>query len=502
MNPITRFFKQFSMQWSSGPRWSWYSSGRSRFDYRSEVGDGHNNSIVQACVLWFCRNFPEAPIRVSRLDDKGDPTPLPNHPLKLLLETPNPFYSGELLWWGTLADWCFGNAYWLKVRSGAGRPVQLWWVPSSMMEPKWPDDGSTFISHYEYTPNVDVIRVPIADVVHFRYGLDPKNPRKGLSPLGALLREVYTDEEASNYSATMLRNVGVPPVVISPGANVRPTQDELDEIKQGYIAKTVGDRRGEPMIMRGETSIQLLGFNPASMNLRDMRGIPEERISAMFGIPAAVVGLGSGLANSKVGATMSEFREQAYENMVVPSQRILGAELRSQLLPDFGNPATLRIDFDLTQVRVLQEDQNSRHQRARENLTSGLWTLNRALEEVGDEPTPDGEVLYIPGTVTPTDPSELLAEPEPMTMITELPPADDEDEDEERPALPRPQKRLRVLGTLDVPTSLGQPLNLSVFELEQMLTVSPSDLEAARQLWEQEAPEELDDLLEAVEVTR
>ena len=27
--------------------------------------------------------------------------------------------------------------------------VFVWWVPSWMMTPKWPADGSVFISHYE-----------------------------------------------------------------------------------------------------------------------------------------------------------------------------------------------------------------------------------------------------------------------------------------------------------------------------------------------------------------
>jgi HK97 family phage portal protein len=420
VNPIVRFFKQFRMEWAAGPKWIWWGRGRSQIDYRSEVGDGHNSSIVQACILWFCRNFPEAPVRVSTINRSGDIKPQPAHPLKLLLDTPNPFYSGELLWWGTLADWSFGNAYWLKIRSSAGIPVALWWIPSSMMEPRWSNDGSSFISYYGYTPNGEEIAIPIEDVVHFRYGLDPANPRKGLSPLGSLFREIYTDQEAASYAATMLRNVGVPPVVISPGAGVKPTQDEMDEVKQGYIAKTTGDRRGEPMVMRSETTIQVLGFNPQQMNLRDLRNIPEERVSAIFGIPAAVIGLGSGLINTKVGATMREMREQAIENVIVPSQRLFSSELRTQLLPDFGDPATLMIDFDLSQVRVLQEDQTALHTRALADLNGGAITLNEFREMIGLEPLPEGDVLYLPGTVTPTDPAELLAPPEPVTTITEL----------------------------------------------------------------------------------
>lgn len=69
--------------------------------------------------------------------------------LQQLLERPNPFYSGRHLWSATLADLMLsGYAYWRKVGSAGGRTVQLWWIPSTLLEPKWPDDGLTYISHY------------------------------------------------------------------------------------------------------------------------------------------------------------------------------------------------------------------------------------------------------------------------------------------------------------------------------------------------------------------
>lgn len=418
MNPITRLaagLKAFRMQWNAGARWNWWSGyGRSRYNFRAEIGDGRSNSIVQATVLWACRTFPEAPVRVSSINRDGELDPIRDHPLKQLLDTPNPYYAGELLWASTLSDWMIsGNGYWLKLRSQGDRVVQLWWVPSTMIEPKWPDDGSAYLSHYEYTPNGEAIRLETRDVVHFRYlTLDPSNPRKGISPIASLAREIFTDDEAASYTAAMLRNVGVPPVVISPGKDARPTKEELEEVKSGFMEKTTGEHRGEPMVMRSETHVQVLGFNPQQMDLRNVRGIPEERVSALYGIPAAVVGLGSGLANSKVGATMSEFREQAYENMITPTQRLLAAELRTQLLPDFGDPARLRIDFDLSQVRVLQEDQNALYER----LNATAWmTLDEKRSAVGLPPLERdaGNVLLIPNTVTPTDPADLLLPPEP-----------------------------------------------------------------------------------------
>jgi HK97 family phage portal protein len=422
MNPLKRFgaaAKAFAMTFVSGSgRWWWSTLGRTRFDYAREVGTGRGNAAVMACVLWFCRTFPEAPLRVSTLDRKGQPQPDEQHPLKQLLDTPNPYYSGELLWYGTLADWMLtGNAYWLKVRSGAGRVIELWWVPSTMIEPKWPDDGSAYLSHYDYTPNAKPIRVETADVVHFRYGLDPQNTRKGLSPLASLFREVFTDDEAANYTASMLRNVGVPPVVISPeldkdGNGPKMDQAGADEVKGRFQDLSTGDERGKAIVMRGATKITTLGFKPSDMDTKSSRRIPEERISAIFGTPAVVVGLGAGLDRSTF-ANFSEAREAAYESNVIPSQRLLAGELRTQLLPDFGDRAKLRIDFDLSEVRVLQTDQNALHQRAREDLKAGLLSRNQALEVIGEEPDPSGDVIYVPIGVTVTPADALTEQPLP-----------------------------------------------------------------------------------------
>jgi HK97 family phage portal protein len=492
MNPIARAFKAAAMRFSTRTN-GWFSMfvGRTRYDYAREVGDGSRNSIVMGCVLWICRTFPEAPVRVCAINADGEDQPVDNHPLKLLLDTPNPYYPGELLWSATLADRTItGNAYWLKVRSALGRVVELWWVPSTMMEPKWPDDGGQFISHYEYTPGPgEPLRYDPRDVVHFRYKtFDPQNLRKGLSPIQSLVREIFTDDEAANYTAAMLRNVGVPPVVISPDGDASPSPEELQETKQRYQEVTTGDARGQALVMSGPTKVAVLGFNPQQMDVKNLRSVPEERISALLGIPAAVVGLGSGLDNTKVGATMSEMREQAYESNIIPTQRLMAAELRTQLLTEFGDVRRLKIDFDLGKVRVLQADENDLHDRARKDLLAGGIVLNEFRAMIGLDPLPgaEGDAFYVPSLVTPTPQDELLAPPAPQVTVTALPPG--------TPADGQPKGRRKAL-----PVSLGEPLNLSEFELQQLAEIGPDDIDEARSLWRGAAPQGLTDLLDAEE---
>jgi len=275
---------------------------RTAIDY-SRV-DPLANSAVMACLLWVCRTFPEAPVRVLRRTATGTLDPVPLHPLAALLERPNPYYSGPLLWMATVADFnAGGNAYWYKVRSAAGRVVQLWWLPATTIEPYFPQDGSVYIAHYEYKPGGATIAIPVEDVVHFRFGLDPKNVRKGLSPLASVLREVYADDEAANFGAALLRNLGVPGVVIAPGAGgVGVDEGGAEAIKARFMEKFGGDKRGEPMVLAQPSDVKVLSFSPEQMDLKMLRRLPEERVSAVLGVPAVVAGLGAGLDRSCVPA--------------------------------------------------------------------------------------------------------------------------------------------------------------------------------------------------------
>lgn len=429
----------FALRFGRGP-WTWggASLGRTYHNYAGEVADGRGSSIVMACVDWVCRTFPEAPLVVRTRAADGALAVEDEHPLTLLLETPNPYYSGLHLWTATLADWLLtGNAYWVKVRSADTRVTELWWLPARAVEPRWPDHGGPpFISHYDYTVDGQVVAIPRGEIIHFRKGFDPQNLRKGLSPLGSLWREIATDHEAANYTASILRNLGVPGVVISPAkAEAAPSREDLEQVKQDFMQRFGGDHRGEPLILDGPTDVHVLSFSPEQMNVREVaRRVPEERVTAIFGTPAVVVGLGAGLDRSTF-ANFAEAREAAYESMIIPTQSLFAADLQTQLVPEFGDPRRLRLGYDYREVRVLQEDQDHLHTRAREDLKAGLLTLNEARVMIGQDELPgtDGDVYYLPNTVTVKLADDLV--PAPVVPLA-LPPGAARDDDEDTPVLP------------------------------------------------------------------
>lgn len=366
---------------------------RTGYDYNKEV-NGYQSAIIMACVNWILRTFPEAPIYLRQRNQDGSWDAHFEHEILTLLDTPNPYYDGLLLQGASVADYTIdGNAYWRKIRSRAGRVVQLWWIPSTIIEPKWGYNNTEYITHYQYSPAGYPENVEPTDIVHFRYGLDPDNIRKGLSPLKSLFREVFTDDEASNMTASLLKNLGVPGIIISPKEGTPGMTSEVGkEIKEWFKDTFTGDKRGEPLVMSGATKVDQFGFNPQQMDLKDLRRLPEERISGVLGVPAIVAGLGAGLARSTF-ANMQEAREMAYESNIIPSQRVFGSVIKRQLLNEFEDEITAwQVAYDLSEVRVLQEDENKKAERVKNMVLGGFLAVDDAQRETS---TPVDETQHI-----------------------------------------------------------------------------------------------------------
>lgn len=373
--------------WVLGGDSPWYlgDSGygaryQTTIDYQAEAGPADANAIVVACLNWVATTFPEAPVQVQRRqgDTRAD---VPDHALVRLLDVPNEYYTGLDLWAASLFDYNIcGNAYWLAPLNSVRRAVELWYEPHFSIRAKGSDER--FIDHWEIYRGGQWVRLNPQEtrVVHFRRGIDRANPRRGLSPLLAAYREIFTDNEAARWAATLLRNTGIPGVIISPKEGELDTDPEA--IKQKYMNKFTGDKRGEPMVMTGPTNVYKLDWSPAEMDLTAIRRLPEERIAALLGVPAIVAGLGAGLDRSTY-SNMEQARAQGWEDNISPTQRFMAATLQSDLLPLLGNPATERVSFDTSQVKALQPDQDALYTRMAVGYNAGYLLRSEARQATG-----------------------------------------------------------------------------------------------------------------------
>jgi HK97 family phage portal protein len=392
---------------------SWFIgwSDLKRSDYDRVVGDGLDHNVLVAPLLWVVRTFPEAVLAVRTEDKKGKRTVLRQHEMCKLVARPNKSYTGDALWFATIISFLTdGNAYWVKIRGVGGKPGELWYLPHWLVEPK--GDESTFITHYEYRAGGKVIRLEPEDVVHFRYGLDPRNPLKGFAPLRVLMTEIFNDAECANLVAALLANKGVPGLVISPEKDVVVDPKDEGELKQYVLDKTTGSHRGEPLVVSAAVKVQQYGFSPKELDLSATRSTSEERVCATIGVRAAVVGFGTGLEQTKVGATMKEETRLSWTGCLLPMQRMMAAELTRSMLPEFEKDPNAEAYFDPSEVEALQANMLERAKVAEAMTQSGVGTRADGRRLLSLDVTDEDEVFYIPfsAIVTPRDEKTLPAE--------------------------------------------------------------------------------------------
>lgn len=388
------------------------------------------NSAVFACLNKLCAAAGEPPLRVYRGDrEGGEPEAVPNHPLEELVAAPNPATPGPALWyWVRWAKYCAGNAYLRKVRAPAGNVVELWPLPAALVEPytteaDWERSGHLpgLISgyRYEYEPGKYEDLAP-ADVVHFRFGLDQADPRRGCSPVYRLVREVYGDELANQWTAALLGNGGAAGLVVEPHKEANLTRDQALELEQRLAQKMGGSNRGATVVMSPGSSLKQFGFSPEQMDLTALHRLPEERVSAVTGVPAIVAGLGAGLDRATY-ANFAQALEALTTTTLVPQWVDEAATLTQQLLPDFAGPnyraKRLFCRFDTSNVQALQEDETTKYERLNKGVLGGWIAPNEARRDVGlpEEPDLDG-ILYVPTSVAPTPLPDVGNPPEPAPM--------------------------------------------------------------------------------------
>jgi HK97 family phage portal protein len=355
------------------------------------------NSAVFACLAVKAKAFQEAPLRVFRFLGDGTEEWLDNHPLMELLADPHPSLSQpEVNFWISLCLDTAGEAFLRKIRNRAGEVIQLWPLSPMTVTPETTEAdkrAGVFISHYVVDDGTDSrIELPVADVVHFRNGVDDADHRRGLSPLRRLLREVASDEEATRFLEDLLHNFAVASLAVSVPPGPVLTEEQADQIRdrlrEAYGA--TGRNRGKFAVVANGAALTKVGFSPQELDLKTAHYIPETRICSVLGVPPTLIHLASGMEHS-IYNNVEQGQEHFYEQTVIPLWRAVAATYTKQLLrTDYTADRSFRLRYDLMDVRALQEDENEKWARLSVAVEKQWITKDEARAEVGLEPLPNG----------------------------------------------------------------------------------------------------------------
>jgi len=348
------------------------------------------NSAVFACLQAIASAIAEPELSVYRLAP-GERIEQEDTELGRLLGRPNPHFSLDtLLAYLVTCLHVDGNAYWRKLRAGnpeTGNVVELWPISPSRIGPRTEQGSTAFIDSYRYWySSTDYLDLPPSDVVHFRYGLDDRDHRLGLAPLKRLAREISSDNQATRYADRLLANLAINGLTLSFDKE-SPAIDQAtaDELKARVQAAYGGDAVGSTAVLSPGASLTALGFSPEQMDMKTLHRVPEERISAVLGVPAIVAGLGAGLDRSTF-SNVREAREMFTEAKLLPLWRFIAGEITLQLVPDFTSDSAIVVDFNTDDVRALADDLNAEALRLKTLVEAGIIDENEARAEIGYEP--------------------------------------------------------------------------------------------------------------------
>lgn len=361
-----------------------------RVDYRKEAGRIYDNSAVLPAINFLWRNLQYPRLIVTRKvkgqSGRGKWEEIEDHPFPLAVQA-GPFYDQTILWYGTIVSWIVdGNAYWYKVRSAAGLVVGYVYIPHFQI---WPmadrgnEDGTKLVTYYEYHPAGGTPQFFLPeDIVHFRHGIDPENQMRGLSPLMAALREIVGDNEAGVLGTSLMLNAGITAIAFSPkegGGKIDP--DKWDDAKKRWRENSTGEMAGTPNYIPFPVDAVNLGFKPSELVLDTHRALFVSRICAGTGFDPMVLGLPS---EQKTYSNYEEAIDAATKNTILPTLRIFGTQLSyATLVPDFGGKPGERVDWDLSEVPALAEEENEKWDRVSHAWESGLITRADGRRAVG-----------------------------------------------------------------------------------------------------------------------
>jgi HK97 family phage portal protein len=364
------------------------------------------DEIVFGCIE--VRATSAAEPKICAFENKDEK--VEDHTALALLERPNPFLDG-MTFWATIMMYLdiAGNAYVEKVRNRLGNVVQLWLLRPDRVHII--PDAVKHIGGYRYSIGSQEWTLPPEDVIQFKTR-HPLDDFYGLSPLHVLAPRIDLDVWARQFTQAFFKNAGVPAGLLSIKRAV--SLQEREMIRQRWRTQYGGPEGWHNVMVMDDmestyTPMGLpLGGRGAAMP--ELNEINETRICAVLQVQPSLVPSMAGMHSSSYANRVSD-KEFLWDSTLAPIYRYLAVTLTNGLQPEF--PDLDHFEFDLTKVRALQEDEDKKHARHREDWQAGVITRREFRVACGYPPEPDEAGTYlipIRAIETPSDEMVTVAQ--------------------------------------------------------------------------------------------
>jgi HK97 family phage portal protein len=330
-----------SIQTVGQPQWS-------PRNYASLAREGFaGNAIGYRCVRMIAEAASSVPLLVY--DGKAEAAA---HPLRQLLQRPNPAQSGRELMENIVGFLLVaGNSY-VEASSLEGSPRELVALRPDRMKvvagPNgWPES-------YEYSVNGASTRLAAEAVLHIRL-FNPLDDYYGMAPLEAAQRSIDTHNAASAWNKAMLDNAARPSgALVFASSDGHLTTEQFDRLKSELENNYQGTANaGRPLVLEGGLDWKEMGFSPKEMDFIEAKNASAREVALAFGVPPMLLGI----PGDNTFANYAEANRTFWRQSVVPVLGRVAEALSNWLGPQFGEG--IRLGFDLDQVEALSADRDA-----------------------------------------------------------------------------------------------------------------------------------------------
>lgn len=430
----------------------------------------HENWVVYACIRLLSQALGGVPLRVWRSrDPEADEVP-ETHQLVKLLRRPNRETSwaqfaaagithrklcGEDFWFLFGADGEPLVPHGAPAKDRLGRPIigsdgkpaprdpgdlieypsALYAVAGSAVDDERDTLGRPVFWTYAARSGSVVPKFAPASIVHFR-DYDPADPVRGIGDAEVAIRQISIQHQVERNQESNARSGG-PGAFISLKRDIG--TDERDRF-QDEINAEIRSAEGGYKVLSGDATIIPNPATPDKMQNIELLRWSRDVICTLMGVPVQCIGA----SESQTYSNMKEAWAQLY-NGLASYCRSVEDVINSSFLPRLKDREAqgFYVAFDFSEVEALQEDDSDRWIKAADMAARGVglsFNAAAATLQLDHEPTPAGDVIFVPSGVQILNEDGTLPEPEPAP---DMEPDEEAEEDDDAPA-PKDEKGLEL----------------------------------------------------------
>lgn len=273
------------------------------------------------------------------------------------------------------------------------------------------------------------------EMCHYAPIPDPDFRFRGMSWLAPVIREIQSDQAATDHKRKFFRHGGTPRMAVKFSENT--DEAEFQRFVELWRDGQEGANNAyKTLFLAGGADVTTVGADLNQLDFKSVQGAGETRIAAAAGIPPIIAGFSEGL-ESATYSNYAQARRRFADGTIRPLWRIAAASLETLVKPPVGSC----LWFDDRDIAFLREDQKDQAeiqdmQAAQiRTLIDGGFEADAAVVAVTS-----GDFMRLTGQHSGLLPVQL--QPPGSGQMGNAPDEDDQGDDYEQPKIRR-IRRLR-----------------------------------------------------------